>query len=249
MSNKTFSLEEITEDYKVFIDSCGKYNFFTRSLQDQKEKSEECIDYILLIKLYKKQAIKNNLENDANNLFHMQCMLNAMRSSLKMWIKVKESKFEDAWSLLIDAQDYTEVALKVSDYEGVRKLEERLKNIENSIFPNWPIYNSPGYTETIGKCSICHKNFALCDHIENQIYFGAFCQRIDRKIIRADHVAFVQNPKDKRCIITKITNNDGKIIDYFTWLECKDQSLSLNNDNDEMRVTGIIMSLHSLDLS
>lgn len=241
--------DKIVDSYKVFIDSCAGCNFFTRSVQDQKGKIEECVDFIKLIKSCKEKAIKSKLEKNANNFFHLQCMINAMKSSLEMWVKVKDSRFEDAWRLLIDAQEYTEVALKISDYEGVRKLESTLKSIESVIFPNWNIYNSSGHTETIGKCSICHRNFALCEHIENKIYFGQLCQRVDKKIIKADHIALVKNPKDKRCIITQVTNDDGRTIDRFTESECEDQTLSLNLTNDSIKIKSIIMSTRSLDFN
>ena len=248
MTRNKISFDEIREIYVNFIDSCGRFNFFTRSFEMQKEKATECAQYISLIKSYKAQAIDRNSELEANHFFHMQCMMNAMKSSLEMWVKIKENQFEKAWCLLVDAQEYTEVALKVADYEGVRNLESKLASIEHSIFPDWALYNSPGHTETIGKCSICHKNFFLCDHIENKIYLGRLCQRVDREIIEANHVALVKNPKDRRCIITKITDDDGKTLDYFTWEE-SDKQLSGNPKADEMMISAIILSFSSLDLS
>ncbi|WP_096739473.1 hypothetical protein [Pseudoalteromonas atlantica] len=248
MTNEKISFEDIKENYDNFIDSCAKFSFFTRSIEKQKEKSSECTQQINLIKSYKYQAIERNAEDQANHFFHMQCMMNAMKSTLDMWIKIKEDEFEKAWCLLIDAQEYVEVALKVADYEGIRNLESKLASIEHSIFPDWALYNSPGHTETIGKCSICHKNFAVCDHIENQIYLGKLCQRVDREIIEANHVALVKNPKDRRCIITKITDDDGKTLDYFTWNE-SDKQISGNSKPDEMMISSIIMSFRSLDFS
>lgn len=248
MTNDKISFEEIKRIYEDFIDSCAKFNVFTRSIEKQKEKENQCTQHINLIKSYKAQAIERNVEFEANNFFHMQCMMNAMKSSLGMWVKIKEDKFEKAWCLLIDAQEYVEVALKIADYEGIRNLESRLVSIENSIFPGWALYNSPGHTETIGKCSICHDNFALCSHIENKIYLGKLCQRVDREIIEANHVALVKKPKDRRCIITKVTDDDGKTLDYFTWSE-SDKQLSDNSKADEMMISSIIMSFKSLDFS
>ena len=245
MTRDKICFQEIKEIYEKFIDSCAKFNFFTRSIEKQKEKISECIQYINLIKAYKAQAIERNSELQANHFFHMQCMMNAIKSSLEMWVNIKEHNFARAWCLLIDAQEYIEVALKVADYEGVRNLESRLTSIEHSIFPDWALYNSPGHTETIGKCSVCHKSFVLCDHIENQVYMGKLCQRVDRKIIETNHVAIVKKPQDRRCIITKLTDN-GKTLDYFT-LDESDKPLSDNPKDDEMMTSGIIMSFRSLD--
>lgn len=215
MSSQKFLFETIAENYCQFIDSCGKFICFTVSKKIQSKKATECEKYIKVIKLYKQQAIKNKIEEHANELFHMQCMINATRSFLLMWIALKENEFNKAWSRLIDAQEYVSIALKIHDYEGVYNLENLLKSAEESIFPSMS-YNSLGIIETIGKCSICLDSFSLCNHIENHIYMGCLCQRIDREIIKVDHTALVKNSRDRRCIITKISDDDGIEIDYFT---------------------------------
>lgn len=245
MTDKTISFDEIRNDYFDFIDSCGKFNFFTRSKRIQTEKVAECEHYLQVIKSYKKQVIDKGIEALANELFHMQCMVNASRSSLFMWIALKEEKFNDAWSALVDAQEYISIALKIKDYEGVRNLEKRLQAAEESIFPGWSLYNSLGFVETIGNCSICSELFSLCDHVENQIYMGQLCQRIDRKIFRADHFAFVQNPRDRRCIITKISEDDGQEVDYFTWEKTGEKK----DNSDGMHAEAIMFRIPTLDVS
>lgn len=245
MTDKTISFDDIRNEYSDFINSCGKFNFFTRSKRIQSEKIVECEHYLKVIKSYKKQLIVQGVEALANELFHMQCMVNASRSSLLMWIALKEDKFNDAWSYLVDAQEYISIALKIKDYEGVRNLEKRLQGAEESIFPGWSLYNSPGFVETIGNCSICGESFSLCDHVENQIYMGQLCQRIDRKIVRADHFAFVKNPRDRRCIITKISEDDGQEIDYFTW----EKTGKKKDNSDGMHAEAILFKIPTLDVS
>ena len=135
--------------------------------------------------------------------------------------------------------------MKIKDYEGVRNLEKRLQAAEESIFPGWSLYNSPGFVETIGNCSICGELFSLCDHVENQIYMGQLCQRIDRNIVRTDHFAFVQNPRDRRCIITKISEDDGQEIDYFTWEKTGEKK----DNSDGMHAEAIMFKIPTLDVS
>src|SRR5690606_13161187 len=245
MTDINISFDEILNEYIDFVDSCGKFNLFTRSKRIQSEKVVECEHYLQVIKSYKKQAIDKGVEALANELFHMQCMVNASRSSLLMWIALKEERFNDAWSALVDAQEYISIALKIKDYEGVRNLEKRLQAAEESIFPGWSLYNSPGFVETIGNCSICGELFSLCDHVENQIYMGQLCQRIDRKIVRTDHFAFVQNPRDRRCIITKILEDDGQEIDYFTWEKTGEKK----DNSDGMHAEAIMFKIPTLDVS
>lgn len=245
MSNKRISLNKIREDYDEFIDGCAKFNFYTRSTDIQKEKINECEQYILLLKGYKAQAIDKQDEYTANLLFHFQCMINAMAASLKTWVSMKANAFHEAWCNLVDAQEYIEIALKVADYSGIRNMQNQLKEMESALFPGWALYNSPGHTETIGKCSICGCSFIQCDHIENNIYLGRLCQRVDREIIEVHHSALVKNPKDRRCIITKISGDHGKMIDYFTWEETEEE----NNDDDGNYMEGVLLSFHNLDFN
>lgn len=245
MNDKNVSFKKIHSEYCDFIDSCGKFSFYTRSKRIQIEKIRECERYVQVIKLYKKKAIEENNENVSNQLFHMQCMINSSMSSLLMWVELKKKDFSKAWSFLVDSQDYVSIALRISDYEGVRDFESRLKSIEESIFPGWKLYNSPGFIETIGKCSICSESFLDCDHIENEIYMGAMCQRVDRKIIETNHIAYVEDPRDKRCIITKVSDDDGNMIDYFTW-EKTGENKAIEKG---MCTENIILNLFSLDIS
>ena len=106
MSEKEISFDKIHEDYCDFIDSCGKFNCYTRSKELQDEKSKECIQYLLIIKSYKHQAIQNKSEHIANQFFHMQCMINATKSFLLMWVNLKDGEFNKSWSHLVDAQRY-----------------------------------------------------------------------------------------------------------------------------------------------
>ena len=197
------------------------------------------------MKEYKSQAIDTKDEHTANLLFHFQCMVNSMAASLRLWVSLKDKNYHDAWCNLVDAQEYIEVALKIADYPGIRNMETHLKAMEIALFPGWALFNSPGHTETVGKCSICSAPFVQCEHIENQIYLGRFCQRVDRKIIEAHHSALVKNPKDRRCILTKISGDHGKMIDYFTWEETGEE----NKDDNNMYVEGVLLSFHQLDLN
>jgi len=181
----------------------------------------------------------------ANSLFHIQCMINASRSSLLMWVKIKEGKFNDAWSDLVDAQEYVSIALKVLDNEGVRNTEDKLNCFEKTVFPGWALFNSPGFIETVGECSICGQSFIQCDHIENNVYMGALCRRVNRKIIEINHVSLVKQPRDKRCVITQISDDDGNMIDYFTW----EKTGKKNTNEDGMKLEGITYSLKDLDVS
>jgi hypothetical protein len=225
-------LPQIHSNYCKFLDTCINLLYFTSLKRLQKEKIKEIESEILKIKQYKNYAISQKVENEANQLFQMQCILNAVKSILSLWIEVKDSNFGKAWNLLID------------DYEGIRFIEALLISIENSIFPSFS-YLSRSCITTIGNCSICKDDFNLCNHIENEIYMGKLCQRTDKKIIECDHLAIVENPKDRRCIITEYSDKDGNIIDKFTG------RISGKKDNNfqGIHAKGSVVTLYSLDFN
>lgn len=241
------SFEKIGENFRDFIDSCGKLNFYTRSKRLQSEKVQECVAYIQEIKGYKAQAIEFESEPAANEFFHMQCVINGLKSVLEMWLALKNDDYQKSWSYLIDAQEYTCIALKIKEYEGVVNFQQNLIEIENAVFPSWALFNSPGFIESIGKCSICAESFVACDHIENEIYFGSLCHRVDRKVLEVEHTAVVEQPRDKRCIITKTSDDDGNMIDYFT-LEKTGEKKS-KQDGVIGHMEGVLFSIPSLDVS
>lgn len=216
MADKGVSFKEIHNDFCNFVASYNKFSFYTRSINLQRKGVSECEKYLLVIKKYKSQAIDRKNEYEANNLFHMQCVINALRSYLLMWIQIKGNEFQKSWVSLIDAQEYLSIALKVNSYEGIINFQSQMISAENTLFSGSKYYLSSGFIETVGKCSICKMPFTVCEHIENEVYMGEFCQRIERKMLSIDHVAFVDNPRDRRCIITSMSDDEGNEINRFT---------------------------------
>lgn len=243
MKNKKYTWDEIESIFTKALDEAHAVNTYTRSERLQKEQIERIGKTINLIKSFKYQAINKNDEHMANEFFRQQCMLSSLRSSLQCWILVKSNDFEKAWTALIDAQEYCAIAIKIEKFEGLENLHNHLKAIEKSIFPEWALYNSTGILETIGKCSICDSPFNNCNHIEDEIYMGRLCRRIDRNIIEVNHSALVAVPYDKRCIITHITQN-GEIVDNFT----REATGEINENKEENIFRGRLMCMEPLDL-
>lgn len=240
------SFEEITLQYKNICAESLNLNFLVRATELQKEQVKKLRIFKNQIKACKYQAIERKNEFLANSFFHFQCSLNSISSILNMWIALKEEKYQDSWSFLIDAQEYIYVALRASDkHYGLEEYIKCLEDIEKTIFPSWPLYNSPGIIETCGKCSICGEAFDGCDHLEGLIYLGRLCQRVERKPIKIDHSALVENPQDKRCIITKLSTEDGKMQDYIT-LRVLGEKADISKDNIGS-IQGIILNFEKLD--
>lgn len=238
--NKKF--KEIHTEFCEKIDTFQKYNYYSISIDLKNIAIHDCSEFREYIRKVKHQAIREENSAIANQLFHMQCVLNSILSSLKIWIFLQNSEFKHAWDSLIDAQEYLSIAKKINNYDGLSNLEDHLNSIEKSIFPKRKVYLSAAFTSTIGKCSICHKTFQECEHIENNIYCGQLCYRKDIENIKGNHIALVEDPKDRRCIVTSY-GQENSIIDSFTL-----QEIEVKQDTQEGLFHARILSFAKLDL-
>ncbi|ENV37743.1 hypothetical protein F959_01263 [Acinetobacter venetianus RAG-1 = CIP 110063] len=235
------SFEEIHSKFCEKIDTLQSYNNYTCSIELKRIAIKNCLEFIKLIKKEKYSAIKNKKTYIADQLFHMQCVLNSLLSSLKIWLYIEKKQFKNGWDSLIDAYEYLFIAKKINEYKGLSNLEMHLNSIEKSIFPKRKIYLSAAFTSSIGSCSICNKSFYECNHIENNIYCGKLCYRKNISNIKGNHIALVENPRDRRCLITNYGHKNS-IIDSFTLEEIEQK-----NENQEGLFHAHILSFSKLD--
>lgn len=237
------SLDELQKECFEFLDTCAELNVFVRSVDLQRSKIDEIDAFIERMKGYKRGAVQAGHEIAANELFHMQCVLRSIQSSLSVWVELKNGRVNEGWQRLVDAQEYKDVALLTRDYEGLRNLEARLDRMREVLFPHFNLYNSPGWVETLGICSVCYAPFSSCEHIENRVYMGSLCQRVGKEVVEYLHSALVENPRDRRCIITKRSEGD-RMIDNLTYQDVGPR----NVEGDSLMVEGIIFTPNRLDL-
>jgi hypothetical protein len=214
----SISLAKFIEEFNETVSFANNTNFFVRDIELQKKVKDKLGLLKRKIKAIKYEAIKSNDSRIANMFFHFQCVVNSFISIFEMWIFLKEGKNREAWSSLIDSQEYIFVALRITNsHFGLREYLENLEKIETTIFPKFPVYNSVAFVEAdSGQCSICKSSYGSCEHVEGYVYLGSLCQRINRRPIEFNHTALVEVPRDRRCIITKFTESDGITKDYIT---------------------------------
>ena len=225
---------------------------FTTSQRIIKERIILLESNISTYRNFKLQAINQKLEYEANAFLYMQCTIQAIHSTFLTFELIRHNSNLKAWGKIIDAQEYIDIAIKarciikndasLNRDDGILEICNRIQKIEKGLFPSHKLYNSPAFIESIGKCSICHTNFLNCEHIEGEIYMGCYCIRIDRKIVELNHVALVENPRDRRCINTSKHNNLGQAIDVFSREPLKDK---LNKDT----FRGIIYHMEQLKIN
>ncbi len=218
---KTITISELFEKYNKALESALKMNYLVRDTSLQEEESNNLKSLKNLIKSVKYQVIEHGDEKLANRLFHLQNVLNSVSSLLQMWVVIKKEEYTAAWGLLIDAHEYLDLALKAiqgdEGFWGLDVYQQKLKTIEEVCFPGFPLYNSWGAKTKGGKCTICKEYYESCDHLEGLIYAGRLCTIVGYEALEPDHSALVTNPRDRRCIINKISTSEGFMRDYITW--------------------------------
>jgi hypothetical protein len=222
VSSQKATIPQLAEEYSAAVAEAAKFGYLVRASELQQEQIEKLLKLKSRIKGFKYGAIEADNEDAANTLFHLQCGLNAQISFLSMWILLKKSDYFAAWDALIDAEEYVSIAIRAADGGvGLDDFLTRLRNAEDVVFPGYGIYSSWGAVIRGGQCTICSKPFSECEHIEGKVYLGRLCVRVMPEIVKLDHVAAVKEPRDRRCVITELTTDDGWYRDYMTWQKTK----------------------------
>jgi hypothetical protein len=223
MSNNKATIPQLAEEYTAVVAEAGKFGYLVRDTELQQEQVDILLKLKDRIKAFKYGAIKAGNEEAANTLFHLQCGLNAQISFLTIWIFIKKGDYYAAWDSLIDAEEYVSIAMKAADGGfGLEEFLDRLKRVEEIVFPGYNVYSSCGAIIQGGLCTVCGKPFSDCDHIEGLVYWGRLCVRVNWEVIKLDHIAVVDEPRDRRCVITELTTDDGWCRDYMTWRKTKE---------------------------
>lgn len=218
------SLREINEEFERLTKSAFQDAYITTSRRILSLQANKIMREVRIAKALKEEIIKEGDELKANSLLYIQLVYYAIYNLIETLIHLKNEKPRKAWGCIVSAEEYLAYAQKVlkvtnGDERQQKSLEligERRTAFEDAFFPGNAMYNSPGFIESIGICSICGEGFISCDHVEENIYMGRVCKRIRKEIIHADHFALVKNPRDRRCIFLSSKDCNGNKIDKFT---------------------------------
>lgn len=246
-TSKGRTMQELLAEFQGLLFDSGRLMAGSTDIELQRFQITTLNEYIDRIKGFKRGAIADQVDEAANLLFHMQCFAQAVRSIFELWVSFKEGDYAEAWGHMIDAEEYNAVSAKASVQPSNPVLTRRLEDLERVLFPSFAAFFSAGFTETIGDCSICGTPFGDCDHLENHIYCGCLCRRVNRRMISPDHVAFVDDPKDRRCIISVVENEKGQMVSRFTGKVSEEDVPDSNLVEPGRRAKGVMMTFSSLD--
>jgi hypothetical protein len=153
-------------------------------------------------------------EDVLNDLFVLERLLVLYRAYAEWWSIILAGEFGRSWAKL-QAALAALTALKRFSRLNVEALEEHLLQVE-SVYP-YKVFASVGVVVPQWDCSVCGEDIdgRRCTHRRNQLYAGKVAYAIAREI-RSDHIALVENPVDRMCIVGKYNDEgDFPVIGYL----------------------------------
>lgn len=245
---KKISFPELIEEYNKLIKETMPLQYFIIDIGIQRNQIKVLRKFKNVVVNVKYQAIQREEEIIANDLFHLQSILNANMSLLDMWVLLKKNKHREAWNKLIDVYDYISFALRAGDnHFGIDDFLSKVENIEKVIFPGFNKYLSIGAIISGGICTVCRKEIDYCEHIEGLVYWGRLCLRVDAKM-EGNHVALVDTPRDRRCIIREILLENGYYQDYMTLKKLHKAEENNIDEIDGLKMNVTILKTGLLDI-
>ncbi len=155
-------------------------------------------------------AEKSNRDTDApdevlNDFFILNEIILLIDDYINYWHILTKNKFADSWLKLQDVQTRLRIIYRftfVPRPDFFNLIERQCGELEK-LYP-YNVFFSIGTTIEEEECSICGKavNSFNCYHIKGELYRGNLSYGIVKKVSGLDHVAMVDNPKDKRCVVS-----------------------------------------------
>lgn len=136
-----------------------------------------------------------------DDLFVFDCYVDFLESYADLWAKIFQEQYSSSWTSLQDAFDSLRLVRKFSSLD-VSLFEDQLIELEKAYPYN--VFMSVGMTVEMFECSICGLDIdsPTCMHRRGELYRGKMAVAIARNITDLDHVSLVEDPEDKRCVIT-----------------------------------------------
>ncbi|MEV4780487.1 YecA family protein [Burkholderia sp. LMU1-1-1.1] len=143
-----------------------------------------------------------------NDISILETYIEFFRSYGSLWRKISSGQYSESWVALQDANDSLRLIRRWSGI-ALDPLAEQLCALE-SLYP-YKIFASVGWAVGWYECSICGHDIDSfeCSHRRNELYRGQRACAIARDMLAMDHVALVEHPVDKRCVITIPNNAPG----------------------------------------
>lgn len=165
-----------------------------------------------------------------NDFFVLEETTSFLQAYAMIWHEINVGSFAKSWNYLQDTIDSLRLINKFSLLKSERIFcffERQLQTLE-ALYP-YSVFSS--IEAIIGRleCSICKNdiNSSECDHIKGELYRGKLAYGICKEIKELLSISLVQNPADKRCVMTEI---NGQPIQFpcLEFLKSESKTKRLN---------------------
>ncbi len=156
-----------------------------------------------------------NDEQFLNDFFIIERYLDFIYQYCELWEELAEGKFSKSWVSLQDALDLLRLIKKFSSI-NVSFFENQLIELEK-LYP-YNVFFSTAIIFEYFECTLCQNDIDSfeCPHVRGELYAGKMAQAMGKNLIHTDHIAMVNCPKDKRCVVKYEDNGEQfKIIKYL----------------------------------
>lgn len=135
-----------------------------------------------------------------DDLYVLRRYVNFFDAYGQLWRLIANGEFADSWRKLQDALDYLRLVRRFSHID-ISALENQLIELEKTYPYN--VFFSIGAIVERFECSICGEDIDSfqCPHRKGQLYRGRMATGIARGVVNFDHVAMVDQPEDRRCVV------------------------------------------------
>jgi hypothetical protein len=198
----------IDAEFDTVMNDSMRFLYPVRDLDLQIDRANLLAEFIGKLNQAKNAVAGTGNPDAANKLLGMEYFAISMHRCLLMWIRLRLNEPEEAWTLLVDAQQTAKLAIRVhQSCVNANNLLEIMRGYEAILFPK-RLFCSPSAVFENCICSICDAPFDDCDHISGMAYDGKLCSEIRGAPTHIDHVAIVESPYDKGCVVHARVDGD-----------------------------------------
>lgn len=153
-----------------------------------------------------------------NDHFVAHCYIEFFSNYGQLWRLIAEENFSASWSKLQDSLDNLRLVRRFWQID-ISALEDQLIELEKTYPYN--VFFSIGAIVEKFECSICGQDIDSfqCSHRRGHLYRGRMAAGIARNMMNFNHVAIVDEPKDRRCVVTyEDTGEQFKLVRLLSHL-------------------------------
>lgn len=162
---------------------------------------------VLGLEAWKNRIEKTRLRNapgpDAlfDDLYVLDRCIDFLAAYARIWRLIAQSQFTASWDALQDALDLLRLIKRFSAID-ISFFENQLTELERAYPYN--VFFSIGAVVGWFECSLCGRDIDSldCPHRRGHLYRGKMAQAMAKNVVRLDHVAMVEQPQDKRCVVS-----------------------------------------------